>query len=190
MSKAKISTGAAIVATGLVASMLVIQHSRASNPDNVGAVEKILRSAYGTPPQEAKRAANVGDGVVFKELLETYPQSAAEVKFVDGSVLTIGARTSVVVDDFVFNPPNASSHNYMSMTAGALRFVTGSMPKGGTVIETPTATLTLRGTAIRVGVSANGNTELIVDEGLVDTHSKGSQGTETVGAGSSVTVTA
>src|SRR5204862_180417 len=61
-------------------------------------------------------------------------------------------------------------NSVLKITVGTLRFVTGAMPKGGTVIKTPVATLTLRGTDVTVHVHANGQTDVMVHEGLVDNH--------------------
>jgi hypothetical protein len=51
---------------------------------------------------------------------------------------------------------------------GTLRYVTGEMPKGKTVIKTPTATLVLRGTDVTVTVHPDGTTDATVNEGSVD----------------------
>jgi hypothetical protein len=94
----------------------------------------------------------------------------------------------VVVDDFVYSPGDSGSNALISIPAGALRYVTGSMPKGKTVIDTPTATLTLRGTNVGVAVDISGNTHLVVNEGSVDVQPKtGGQG-QTVEEGNSVNI--
>jgi hypothetical protein len=160
----------------------------AADPSDVGSMERVTLNAYGTPPQASRRPMHPGDRVAFKELLETLVNSGALVRFVDGSKLTIGAKSSILVDEFVFDPAEGSGHALISISAGALRFATGSMPKGGTVIDTPTATMTLRGTVVRVGVGLNGDTTLIVDEGEVGVHDKQQNTDQTVGEGSSVSV--
>jgi hypothetical protein len=45
------------------------------------------------------------------------------------------------------------------------------MPKGQTTIDTPTATMVLRGTNVKV-LTDGGNTLLVVDEGSVKVHNK------------------
>jgi hypothetical protein len=162
-------------------------NAEASNQD-VGALEKVANNVYGTPPEASRTPQHPGDAVAFQELLETLVDSGALVRFTDGSQLTVGAQSKVLVDQFVFNPGTATGNALISITSGALRFATGAMPKGKTVIDTPTATLTLRGTVVRVGVGANGNTALIVDEGSVDIHNKPQNTNHTVPAGDSVTI--
>jgi uncharacterized membrane protein YgcG len=158
--------------------------------NEVGDVETIQESAYGTPPDAAKEAKHPGDGVAYQELLETRPKSGMRVKLDDGSKLTIGANSKVRIDDFVFDKNNAESKALISLPAGALRYVTGSMPKGHTVIDTPTATMTLRGTNVKVTVDALGRTHLVVDEGSVSVHSKITGQDSVVNEGDNVDVSA
>jgi len=137
----------------------------------VGDVEQVTQDAYGTPPDAARAAKRRGDDVVYQEALETLRRSAMQVKFNDGSKLTLGANSKVLVDAFVYEPGNDQSKALISLPTGALRYVTGKMPKGQTTIDTPTATMVLRGTNVKV-LSDGTNTLLAVDEGSVTVHNK------------------
>jgi len=159
-----------LLATGLVAA-LTLAIAGAAFADDVGDVQAVERDAFGTPPDASKAAKHSGDPVAFKELLETLQQSGMLVRFTDGSKLTLGAESKVLVDDFVFDPANPTSKALISLPAGKLRYVTGSMPKGQTTIDTPTATMVLRGTNVAVNSSGD-NTLLYVEEGSVSVHSK------------------
>jgi hypothetical protein len=76
-----------------------------------------------------------------------------------------------MVDSFVYAPDDANSKALISIPSGALRYVTGAMPKGQTTIDTPTATMVLRGTNVKV-LTDGSNTLLVVDEGSVSVHNK------------------
>ena len=76
----------------------------------------------------------------------------------------------------------------ISLPLGFMRYVTGSMPKGHTVIDTPTATMTLRGTNVAVAVNQKGETLLVVDDGEVTVRSKLTGQEMNVGAGSSIDI--
>jgi len=138
----------------------------------VGDVEVVQQSAYGTPPDAARAQKRSGDDIVYQEMLETLQKSAMQVKFNDGSKLTLGANSKVLVDAFVYEPGNAQSKALISLPTGALRYVTGKMPKGQTTIDTPTATMVLRGTNVKVVSYSSGKTLLVVDEGSVGVHNK------------------
>jgi hypothetical protein len=180
---------APIVTAFAAASALAICWSAfADTGGNVGDVQTVVLSAYGTPPNAPRIPKRKGDSVIYQETLETLELSAMLVRFDDGSKLTLGAKSKVVVDDFVYAPGNSGSKALISIPAGALRYVTGSMPKGNTVIDTPTATLTLRGTDVGVDVDISGNTHLVVHEGTVDVKSKTGGQDQSVGEGSSVNI--
>jgi hypothetical protein len=171
-------------------AVLAATVNAAASTQDVGSLEKVARNVYGTPPQASRAPQHSGDSVAFQELLETLEDSGALVRFIDGSQLTIGAKSKILVDQFVFDPGSGSGNALISITSGALRFATGAMPKGKTVIDTPTATLTLRGTVVRVGVGANGETELEVDAGTVGSHNKLTNADQEVPSGGSVTISA
>jgi len=137
----------------------------------VGDVEAVKESAYGTPPDAARAAKHSGDAVAYQELLETLQKSGMLVKFTDGSKLTLGANSKVLVDAFVYEPGNAESKALISLPVGALRYATGAMPKGQTTIETPTATMVLRGTVVKIASDVV-HTLLVVEEGKVKVHNK------------------
>jgi hypothetical protein len=73
-----------------------------------------------------------------------------------------------MIDAFVFDPKKAEGNALLEISVGTLRFVTGEMPKGGVVIKTPTATLTLRGTDVVVHVHPDGTTDTTVYDGKVE----------------------
>lgn len=151
-----------------VAVMLgALCHAQAGN---VGAMQRVHQTVYGTKPNSQPLAKHQGDGVVFQENIETWDNSGALLHFIDDSRLTMGPKSKVLVDEFVFNPTSTTGNALIKISAGTLRWVTGSMPKGKTVIKTPTATLTLRGTDVLVHVHPDGTTDTVVYDGIVDNH--------------------
>jgi hypothetical protein len=160
----------AIAAALFGATTIAVAYGAASTTP-VGDVEAVQEAAFGTPPAAGREAKHRGDGVVYQEMLETLQKSGMLVKFNDGSKLTLGADSKVTVDAFVYAPGDANSKALISIPAGTLRYVTGAMPKGQTTIDTPTATMVLRGTNVKV-LTDGGNTLLVVDEGSVSVHNK------------------
>ncbi len=175
------------IATILFGATTIAVAYGAASTAPVGDVEAVQENAYGTPPTSAREAKHRGDGVVYQETLETLQKSGMLVKFNDGSKLTLGANSKVMVDSFVYAPGDANSNALISIPAGALRYVTGSMPKGQTTIDTPTATMVLRGTNVKV-LTDGGNTLLVVDEGSVSVHNKQTGEDTVVAEGDSVQI--
>jgi hypothetical protein len=131
---------------------------------------EVQRTVYGAPPQGSQAVKRRGDAVVFQETLETADGSAALIRFIDDSTLSLGAKSKVLIDAFVFDPQKAEGNALIRISVGTLRFVTGGMPKGKTTIKTPTATLVLRGTDVTVHVHPDGTTDATVRDGIVDGH--------------------
>lgn len=157
-----------IIAT--IAVLYVLAGTAAADTVDVGAMAQVQRTVYGVPPQGSQAVKREGDSVVFQEELETVDGSAALIRFIDDSTLALGAKSKVLIDAFVFDPQKAEGNALIKISVGTLRFVTGEMPKGKTVIKTPTATLVLRGTKVVVHVHPDGTTDTTVEEGSVDGH--------------------
>jgi len=134
--------------------------------DPVGLVQRVQNAVYGTEPQAARAPKYRDDGIVAQEVIETTQHAAVEIGFIDGSNLTIGSGARVTIDSFVFE--DGDGGGIVTLGRGAFRWVTGIMPKGGITLDTPTATITIRGTNLKLGVKANGDTLLGLEEGEVD----------------------
>jgi hypothetical protein len=154
----------------VLAGLCIVVHGASADTAEVGAMAVVQRAVYGVPPQGSQVVKHQGDAVVFQEALETVDNGAALVRFIDDSTLALGANSKVLIDAFVFDPQKTEGNALIRISLGTLRYVTGGMPKGKTVIKTPTATLVLRGTDVTVHVHPDGTTDATVNEGHVDAH--------------------
>jgi hypothetical protein len=176
----------------LAKCLLAIALTAAAAPalaDPIGLVQRVQNAVYGTEPQGERAPKQKRDGIVFQELIETTQKAAVEIGFVDGSKLTIGAEATVHIDAFVFDEANESGEAAISLSRGAFRWITGIMPPSGIRIETPSATIAIRGTNLKLGVRANGDTLLGLDEGEVHVLAKGNGEEATLRGGQSARIT-
>jgi hypothetical protein len=62
-----------------------------------------------------------------------------QVLLLDGSTFTVGPRSSLVIDKFVYNPKSGKGALVASFSKGALRFVGGKLSKDehGISVKTP-----------------------------------------------------
>lgn len=161
-----------------------------SAAEAVGLVQRLQNTVYGTPPAGAKAPKYRRDGIEYREFIETAKNSAIEIGFVDGSDLTIGAGAQLTIDTYVFDQDLGSGAAVLTLTQGTLRWITGIMPAGGVRFETPTATITIRGTNVKVGVKLNGDSLIGLDEGEVTVVPKGQGDPVKLTNGESARVTA
>jgi hypothetical protein len=138
--------------------------------ENVGEATRVQRFAYQTIPQAQKAPIYRLDPVVRNARLETVPSGALEVTFTDGSRLTLGSASAVVVDNYVFGGAQGASGQTLKMTRGLFRFVSGSMPKDQVKLQTPSVTIGIRGTTVKVKSDDNGVGTIFFEhgEGYVD----------------------
>ena len=96
-----------------------------------------------------RSAAVVGDGLRIADRVLTGDASAAAITLKDGTVLSIGAGSSVDLAEFQFNPTTHDGHVLISLLRGSLRVVTGLIAKlkpEQVKVTTPTTVIGVRGT--------------------------------------------
>jgi hypothetical protein len=137
--------------------------------ENVGEATRVERYAYQTPPQAGNKAPIFRlDPVVKNARLETVPTGALEVTFTDGSRLTLGSASSVVVDNYVFGGAQGTGGQTLKMTKGLFRFVSGSMPKDQVKLKTPSVTIGIRGTIVKVKIGDDNVQTIFFEHGEGD----------------------
>jgi hypothetical protein len=82
----------------------------------------------------------------------------AQIRFSDNTKLVVGPDSSLVIDAFVFNADNSASQVTINAVRGAFRFLTGNSAKDAYAINTPTATIAVRGTEFDLDVDQGGAT--------------------------------
>jgi hypothetical protein len=87
------------------------------------------------------------------------------VRFLDDSVVSLTERSSIVVDEYVFDPDPSRSRLALNMASGTARFLTGALGRinlNRISIRTPVATIAIRGTNLLTSVSEIGSTMVIL----------------------------
>jgi hypothetical protein len=79
------------------------------------------------------RPISKGAGVSTNEAVSTGPASAGAFRFVDGSNLNVGEKSTVVLDRFVYDP-NGGRNVVLNVSKGAMRFVSGGVGGRATVV--------------------------------------------------------
>ena len=87
------------------------------------------------------------------------------VRFLDDSVVSLTERSSIVVDEYIFDPDPSRSRLALNMASGTARFLTGALGrinKENVSIRTPVASIAIRGTSFTTHVSEIGETMVIL----------------------------
>jgi hypothetical protein len=123
----------------------------------VGTTTAVNPSTEGTPPGGTTSTLTIGARVLHKERIHTSSTGSVQLLFLDKSTLSIAPNTSLVIDEFVYDPASNSGHMLTKLTQGTLQYVGGQLSHQGAVtITTPAATIGIRGGIGVVTVGPNG----------------------------------
>ena len=113
---------------------------------NAGRTTAVVQQAEGTPPGQPKRTLRPQLDVFENERIRTDEVGVTQILFVDGTSLTVGPRSDLVIDRFVYDPAESAGELVGRLGSGVLRVVGGRISKsGGIEIATPAAVIGVRG---------------------------------------------
>jgi len=168
----------------LTLTSLILLAAALSSPvasaQDVGSVAVAVGEVTGIPPGASVRALAVGDGFGLGTQIATGTNSESLLTFDPRGSLRLYAETRITVDQALVDQAGRSQSR-LSVLLGRLRVAVGSLFSGELDIDTPTATVGIKGTELLVGVAEDGTTLVAVFEGAVSVTGK---------AGGEVTVTA
>ena len=117
----------------------------------------------------ASQRIRQGTKVFRNEMIETAEKSTTQLIFVDETSLSIGPKSQVRLDSFVYDPKSRNGKIVFNALKGAFRFVSGSARKTAYRIKTPLATIGVRGTIIDGFIDAVKNLVLLIlQEGAME----------------------
>lgn len=122
----------------------------AAQADEIGKATSVVPAAdYTRGTQIAALEPN--DVVQQDDRVKTSAKGSTEIKFIDGTVLTIGPNSEVLLDKMIFEGDRAKNAT-IQVVRGAMRFASGRSDHSAYHIETKIATIGVRGTVIDVSV--------------------------------------
>jgi hypothetical protein len=141
-----VAIGAVLLAAGAALAMALL--SRPESALGGGPVGTAV--AVDPAATIAAVTAQLASPVRPQDLIETGPDGAIRVRFVDATFFSLGANASVRIDKYVFDPARDASSMSLDFTRGAFRFVSGKplhTDSGQVPVRTPVAVIGIRGTA-------------------------------------------
>ncbi len=140
-----------------LAALLAAAPAALAQEREIGTTTAVNPSATGFPPISPQRELAIGTDVVSDERVVTTTQGQAHMLFLDGSALTIGVNSEVVLDTFVYDPDTKTGELVFSATKGLFRMVGGRISKKTQIVfKTPTATIGIRGGVVIIKLLENG----------------------------------
>ena len=101
--------------------------------------------------------AKVGDLVYQGDVVATGADGRLGISFTDGTSFNLSSNARMALSEFVYEPNGTSNSTLFNLTKGTFTFVAGKVAKTGDMkIETPVATMGIRGTKPHVEISDDG----------------------------------
>ena len=145
----------------LIAILLVPQLSYAATIGNV-----VLQEGVTSVEREgAESDLNLDSDIMFMDNVRT-GKGELGITFIDDTNVAVSSQSSLIIDDFVYDPNNAEgSKLVLKVAAGTVRYASGNIAKlnkQNVDIRTPTARIGVRGTAFSMTVDEIGQSLIIL----------------------------
>ena len=108
--------------------------------------------------------AKIEEEIVSYDEIET-TNGRLKIQFIDETQVSLTEHTYMEIDEYVYDPDPSKSKMAMNFVQGTARFATGGLglvPKENIVIQTPTATIGVRGTDFTTTVDELGRSLVIL----------------------------
>jgi hypothetical protein len=110
----------------------------------------------------------VGDLVYQGDVVQTGADGKLGINFTDGTSFNLSNNARMALSEFVYEPSGTSNSTLFNLTKGTFTFVAGNNAKTGSMkVDTPVATMGIRGTTPRVEISDDGTVKFstLIEEG-------------------------
>ena len=136
----------------MVATVLALHASIAAAQSNIGKAASVKNQVEGLVEGQQARHLSSGNAVHSNELIRSGDAAVAELVFIDQTKVSVGPKSEIRLDKFVYNPNKGSGAVVLETSRGAYRFITGVQEHKNYEIKTPYATLGVRGTIIEINL--------------------------------------
>ncbi|WP_255517174.1 FecR domain-containing protein [Herbaspirillum sp. SJZ099] len=139
----------------VVAALACAASGAQAQENRFAGIMKVVRGDVQVQRQEQKLPAQVGDKLYSGDRIVTAADAAAGITLRDDTLMSLGPKTSFVLEDFKFNESSGDGNIAVRVAKGTLRYVSGLIGKHAPErqqVATPTATIGIRGTDFIVEV--------------------------------------
>ncbi len=120
----------------------------------IGRVEKVSGSAS-VLRGGVLVTLRLGDFVTKGDVVQTGSGSSLTIRFNDGTVFGPSSNARIVLNEMIYSAGGHENSAFFTLVQGLIGFVAGQIAKTGDLkVETPVATMAIRGTAVQTEISA------------------------------------
>ena len=136
------------------------QYAQAGLPqgaDPIGQVETVGGEASVQRTDGVREPLTVGTKIFLDDVIETGSGGTLSVTFVDGTIFTLSPGSRMIIDELVYTPAGQSNSGSFNLIQGGFVFIAGQVARtGGMDVNTPAATMGIRGTTVLAEIETRG----------------------------------
>lgn len=148
----------------LAVCLLLLTFESAANEPIGGIIEQSGKAGSIVRLSGEELTANLEADIVSYDEVET-ENGRLKIEFVDSTQVSLTEHTYMEIDEYVYDPDPSKSKMALNFVQGTARFATGGLglvPKENIQIQTPTATIGIRGTDFTTTVDELGRSLVIL----------------------------
>lgn len=97
----------------------------------------------------------VGTKIFANDVVQTGDGGSVSITFADGTIFTLAPGSRMVIDHLIYDPAGSANSAGFNLVQGGFVFIAGQVAKSGEMdVNTPTATMGIRGTTVVVEIEA------------------------------------
>jgi hypothetical protein len=134
-----------------------LSYSNAQDKQIIG----VLAAAVGQVFNQEGVQLKTGDKIYFGDTIRVNEKSNSQILLLDQTVLNVGAKSEVIIDEFVFDPSNNDGKILSQIKQGSMKVITGLISEkdpNNLIVKVPAGSIGTRGTEFQAIVN-NDNQE-------------------------------
>ena len=125
----------------------------------------VIGAAIGDIKNQKDEILENGSKVYYGDTIVVSEKSNAQVLFLDQTVITIGEKSELKIDEFVYDPETNDGKFVSNIKSGTIKIITGEISKkdpDNLEIKIPTGTIGARGTEFVVLTESNNESTVVL----------------------------
>tara|TARA_Y100000389_G_scaffold9290_1_gene8663 strand:+ start:524 stop:1099 length:576 start_codon:yes stop_codon:yes gene_type:complete len=125
----------------------------------------VISAGIGDITNQKNEQLSTGSKIFYGDTIIVKEKSNAQILLLDETALTVGEKSELTIDDFVYDPETKVGKIVSSIKLGTVRIITGEISKqnpDNLNVKVPTGSIGARGTEFAVVTESNNKSTIIL----------------------------
>jgi hypothetical protein len=125
----------------------------------------VISAGIGDITNQKNEKLSTGSKIFYGDTIIVKEKSNAQILLLDETALTVGEKSELTIDDFVYDPETKVGKIVSSIKLGTVRIITGEISKqnpDNLNVKVPTGSIGARGTEFAVVTESNNKSTIIL----------------------------